>query len=394
MIRLWQILFLTIAVASALASSPTVLLVSIDGFRADYFEKAPVPNLRKLAKSGVSAKSLIPVFPSETFPSHYSMLTGLHPENHGIVANSIKDPVLGEFGQTKTNAAWWLGEPIWITAQKQGLLSATCFWPGTDTAIGNTRPTHWLPFDSTMSNEKRVAQIIEWLLLPQGKRPNFLTLYFGEVDVAGHQYGPNSPEVLAAISRADDAVGLLLARLEAIGRGEDINVILVSDHGMTEISLDRMVILDDYVDTSSFTALGIQTIFIRPTVGDLDSLLAKLKTVPHCVFHRREEIPERFRFRKSPRIAPIVGFADEGWTVVTRSFLPAWRRINRSGLHGYDNQLPSMRGIFAARGPAFKTNATVEPFLNVHVYELVCHILKIKPAPNDGDLNVVRPLLR
>jgi hypothetical protein len=123
-------------------------------------------------------------------------------------------------------------------------------------------------------------------------------------------------------------------------------------------------------------------------------LLLKLKKVPHCSFHRREEIPERFHFRNSPRIAPIVGFADEGWTVVTRAFLPIWRRVNRAGLHGYDNQLPSMRGIFIARGPAFKTNAIVEPFLNLHVYELVCHILKIKPAPNDGDLNAVRPLLR
>lgn len=388
-----------ISISRYAVAESAVLLVSLDGFRWDYFEKGALTNLHLLAARGVRAKALVPVFPSETFPSHYSMLTGLHPEHHGIIGNTIIDPSIpGTFAigsrEIVQNPKWWLGEPIWITAQKQGLRAATCFWPGTDVQIGGTRPTYWLPFDATLPNEKRVAQIIDWLSLPRETRPQFLTLYLGDMDKAGHRFGPNSPEVEAALQGIDQTIGLLFAKLKAIGR-EDLNVIIVSDHGMTESSRERAVVLDDYIDSQDISeAFGGEAVLIFPRAEKKDSLLQQLQKVPHARFYARESIPERFHFRDSSRIAPIVGIVDEGWVVLRKDGMPRWLAGGPKGTHGYDNQFKSMHGIFLAVGPAFQRGIIVEPFLNLHVYELTAKILEIKPAPNDGSIEAVRAMLQ
>jgi predicted AlkP superfamily pyrophosphatase or phosphodiesterase len=392
-------LFVFFPLRHAGAARPTVLLVSIDGFGWNYFEKGATPNLRRIAAEGVQAKSLIPVFPTQTFPSHYSMVTGLYPERHGIVGNTMRDPSIARDFRIREpeslqNTNWWLGEPIWITAQKQGLISATCFWPGTDVIIAGHRPTYWLPFDATMPDEKRIAQIIAWLSLPEEKRPQFLTLYFGDVDKAGHRHGPDSPQVSTAIEHADRMIGMLLQRLESIG-GTTVNMIIVSDHGMTPISVNRLVALDDYVDLQEMTlAESGEFVSVIPNPGKEEAILRKLRKVPHVTFYRRKDIPERLHFRNSRRIAPIIGIPEEGWMIFTRSFLPEWEKRNVNGMHGYDNQYKSMHGIFVARGPEFRRGELVEPFLNLHIYELIAKILQIQPAPNDGSLDVVKGLLR
>lgn len=377
----------------------TVLLVSIDGFRWDFFAKTSTPNLNRIAREGVKAKALIPVFPTMTFPAHYSMVTGLHPERHGIIGNNMRDPKIArDFNMrdraSMQNTNWWGGEPIWITAQRQGLKSATCFWPGTDVEVAGGRPTYWLPFDGAMPNEKRIAQVIDWLRLPEKKRPRLLTLYFGEVDKAGHRYGPESKEVIHAIAQVDRAVGILLKRLEEIGR-TDVNVIVVSDHGMTEISNDRVVVLDDYIDMQDvlFDAAG-EMVMARARIGREEQILRQLEKVPHVKFYRKTEVPERLHFRKSDRISPIVGIPDDGWLIFPRASLAGSEQLRNKGMHGFDNAYPSMHGIFLARGPAFKEGVEVGAFSGVNIYGLTAKILGVQPAPNDGDAKVIEAVLK
>jgi predicted AlkP superfamily pyrophosphatase or phosphodiesterase len=378
---------------------PAVLLVSLDGFRWDFLEKTATPNLRRFVAGGVRAKALIPVFPSETFPSHYSMATGLHPARHGIVGNKMHDPAiardfnLSEDRPSTLDPKWWQGEPIWITARKQDLISATCFWPGTDVQISGMQANYWLPFDGAMPDEQRIAQVIEWLSLPDEKQPQLITLYFGGVDTAGHRYGPDSPQVVEAIGAVDRSIGLLMERVEKIGR-MDVNVVIVSDHGMTSIGEAKTLLLENYINLEDATVShqgALPSLIPRP--GKEVVLLEQLKHVPHVKFYRRDETPERLHFRNSPRIAPIVGLADEGWLIFTKENGEAFKRKGLRGAHGFDNGFESMHGFFAAKGPAFRTGVIVEAFQNVHIYELVTHLLKVKPAPNDGDFKVSRPLL-
>jgi predicted AlkP superfamily pyrophosphatase or phosphodiesterase len=381
------------------AKSGTVLLVSLDGFRWDFFNKAPTPNLNRIAREGVKAKALIPAFPTMTFPAHYSMVTGLHPERHGIIGNIIRDPKIArDFNmrdrESMQNKNWWGGEPIWITAQRQGLKSATCFWPGTDIEVVGGRPTYWLPFDGSMPNEKRIAQVIEWLRLPEEKRPQLLTIYFGDVDKAGHRYGPESKEVIQAIAEVDRAVGILLKRLKDIGR-EDVNVVVVSDHGMTEISRERVVVLDDYVEMRDvvFEAAG-EMVMAGAKPGREDEVLRQLRTVPHVKFYKREEVPERLHFRKSERISPIVGIPDDGWMIFPRASLEQSEQLRNKGMHGFDNAYPSMHGIFLARGPAFRKGVEIEAFSGVNIYGLAAKILGIQAAENEGEWKVIERVLK
>src|SRR5688572_15430716 len=213
-----------------------VILISFDGFRWDYETKAPAPNLRSLAARGVRAESLIPSFPTKTFPNHYTIVTGLYPGHHGIVANNIHDP---STGRTLTLAnrkevgdpMWWGGEPIWVTAQRQGLTSGAVFWPGSEAPIGGMYPRCWKLFDDSYPPDDRVDEILGWLELPPVERPRFITLYFSDVDSAGHSFGPDSIEVQEAVRRVDGYLGRLLKGLDARGLTNAVNVVVVSDHG-------------------------------------------------------------------------------------------------------------------------------------------------------------------
>ena len=381
-------------------AAPIVVLVGVDGFHPEYLGRAPARHLRRLADGGVRARWLIPVFPTITFPNFYSIATGLYPEHHGIVANTMKDTVLGRFTLRDTAAArdprWWGGEPIWVTAVKQGRRAATFFWPGSDVAISGVRPTHYRNYDGAVPNAERVRQVLEWLSLPPDSAPDLVTLYFSDVDQAGHDFGPYSPETDSAIARVDRAVGALLQGLEQRGLDHRVNVIVVSDHGMAELKPGQLIYLDEYVDTAMVDVVDLgPVVSLNIRAGNEADVYTRLrKAHPHLRVYRKSEVPQQLHYRGHPRIPAIIGVADEGWAVTTRGAVAArgGRRPLR-GHHGYPPSTPSMRALFLGRGPAFVGGEVVEPFENIHVYSLVAHILGLRPAPTDGSLDPMRSLL-
>ena len=374
-----------------------LVLVSLDGFRYDYRSRTATPALDRLAAEGVYAERLVPVFPTLTFPNHYSLVTGLYPEHHGIVANTIYDPVFGATfslsdREAVADARWWGGEPLWVTAERQGVRAATLFWPGSEAAIGGVRPSDWKPYDDDMPYAARVDTALAWMSRPAATRPGLVTLYFSAVDVAGHRFGPDAPETTAAIARVDSTVGRLLAGLGA--RGIRANVVVVSDHGMAALSSDRVVFLDDadpaFADHTERVLWGATTL-LWPTPGTIDSLEARLSTLDHVSVYRREAVPERLHFRDSRRISPLVLVADDGWTLTTH----ADARVPRGGTHGFDNANLDMSAILIAAGPAFRSGgASVPTYRTVDVYDALCDALGLRPAPNDGDAEAPRALLR
>ncbi len=374
-------------------------MVSIDGFRPDYLDRPGAVRLREIAALGVRAEKLIPAFPTKTFPNHYTMATGLYPAHHGIVANAMVDPRLGRFSTTDTignrNPQWWGGEPIWVTAIKQGRRAATMYWVGSEVAFEGIQPTYWRSFDPRFPTTARVDQVLEWLSLPSGEQPDLVTLYFNRVDLIGHRRGPESPGVDSAIAETDSAIGRLLDGLAARGLRDRTNLIIVSDHGMTTISPGRVIYLDDYVaiGPEEITDLAPATA-IDPGPGRNEMIYRGLVDAhPHLRVYRREEIPVRFRFRDNPRIAPLLALADDGWTISTRQ---RWNAspLTDLGNHGYDNDLPSMAGLFMATGPGIRVGAVVPPFQSVHLYELMSHLMRLRPEKNDGALDSVRAVLR
>ena len=405
---------LLLSVSSACAQSrsindlkPTIILISIDGFRADYLDRYQPPNLTQLARDGVRAKWMTPSFPSKTFPNHYTIATGLYPQNHGIVENSIYDRATGAtFTMSNRaevqNGRWWLGEPIWVTAEKQGQKTAPYFWPGSEAEIGGRRPTYWKPYDGKVSDDERVATVLSWLDLGPSERPTFTTLYFSEVDNAGHDHSPDSNETRDAVAKVDKELGKLVEGLKARGILGQVNLIIVSDHGMATQDPRNTIVLDDLFNAASAEKIlwSGEIVGIFPMPGKEDSIYNALKSKlsPHAKVYRKSEVPARLHYSSSPRIAPLLVLPDEGWTLTSRARLEEsrarGRMIGLRGGHGYDNELPSMRAIFIAHGPAFKTGVVIEPFVNVQVYNLMTKILGLKPAPNDGDASVTEACLK
>ncbi|RMD91027.1 MAG: alkaline phosphatase family protein [Calditrichaeota bacterium] len=376
-----------------------VLLIGFDGFCYEYLEKTELPNLNFLIHTGVRAP-LIPVFPSKTFPNFYTIVTGLYPEKHGIVANNMYDPQMdARFSlgnrQAVTDARWWGGEPIWVTAARHGLLTATYFWVGSEAPIQGLHPTYWFPYDDSTPNEKRIQQVFQWLDLPYEKRPAFIAVYFDLLDDAGHEWGPNSPELLKTLKRADELVGMLTDGLKKRHLLEKINLLIVSDHGMAEISPERVIFLDDYIDLNTVEIEGGSPLLgIWPKQNNVTAIYKKLVHAhPHLKIYRKNETPERFHYRNHRRIPPIVGLADEGWSIGTHESFRTHPQYYRGGNHGFDPQLPSMRGIFIARGPAFKSGLKLPPLENIHLYNLMCFLLNIPPAPNDGNFEKIKIML-
>jgi predicted AlkP superfamily pyrophosphatase or phosphodiesterase len=386
---------------------PTVILIALDGFRADYLTKYGPENLNALAREGVRAEWMTPSFPTKTYPNFYTIATGLYPEHHGIVENNIYDEgfravfTLGDRKEVE-DGRWWLGEPIWVTAEKQGQRAASVFFPGTEAEIAGRRPTYWKRYDEKMPNAERVELLLSWLDLPAAERPTFLSVYFSDVDDAGHDFGPDSAETEAAVRRVDAEVGRLVRGLKARGLFGRVNLIVVSDHGMAAARPADAVVLDELFDTALaeriFWTAEIVSIF--PRAGKEGEIYATLKTrlPPQAKVYRKSEVPERLHYRDSPRIAPLIVIPEEGWTLTGRARLEALRERGDlhkpKGAHGYDNALASMRALFVAHGPAFKQPKLVEPFANVHLYNLMARVLGLTPAPNDGTQAVANDILK
>jgi len=382
-------------------SQQAVILISLDGFRWDYPDKFPAPNLQQLAKNGVRAKAMIPAFPTKTFPNHYTMVTGLYPAHHGIIANTMYDPEFdAKFSMSNRDAVkdgrWWGGEPLWVTAEKQNQRSGVLFWPGSEAEIAGVRPTYWKVYDDDFPNPARVDTVLAWLDLPAKRRPTFLTLYFSDIDNAGHRHAPESPEVKNAIQDVDQLLGRLMNGLKARGIKNRVNLVIVSDHGMTPVTPDRVIYLDDYLDLNKVNIVDWNPVVaVRPREMNEDRIYQKLANAhPHLQVYRKNEIPARFHYQNHRRIASIIGIADAGWTISRHGLRNTAERLHTTGEHGYDNQLAVMRAIFIAHGPAFKSGLVIEPFQNIHIYSLICEILKLQPARNDGDLDSVRVMLK
>lgn len=387
-------------VQPAHAYSP-LILISIDGYRTDYIKRGLSPNLAALAQAGVRATAMKPAFPTLTFPNHYAIVTGLYPDHNGIVNNRFLDPITGakfvyNDRSTTDDPHWWGGEPLWVSVERQGKHAATMFWPGSDVAIDGVRPEHWLPFDGKMTPDARVDQALQWLDLPTGQRPDFLTLYFEQVDHAGHGYGPDSPQVNAALRQIDAALGRLIDGLKQRGIFDSANIVVVSDHGMTATNEDRLVVLDKLVDMHDLTVVTAGVVAgLAPKPGheaDVDRALLALH--PHMRCWNKSQIPARLHYGTNARIPPIVCVADDGWLIETQSYLDRPNHHISMGEHGYDNDDPKMRALFVAHGPAFKRGFVIPEFDNVDVYPLLTRILGIRPEPNDGSIGPVAAALR
>ena len=378
--------------------------MSIDGWRWDYLDRFHPSALTRLATEGVRAEGLVPQFPSKTFPNHYTIVTGLRLAHHGIVSNNMEAPdIPGRFSmgnrEVLADPRWWGGEPIWNTVEKQGRVAAAMFWPGSETLIGGHQATYWKRFDDNFPNADRVKQILDWLQLPEGKRPSFLTLYFSDVDSAGHSGGPDSDEVRAAALRVDQSIGQLVAGVEAAGLSDRVSYVVVSDHGMAQIPPDHMIVLDDYLDPATVSVVDWAPLLgLSAKDGDNEALYLKLKDKhPALAVYRNAEIPAEYHLAGNPRVPAVIGIADEGWFITSHGEQERWMRPGRhapGGTHGYNVKNKSMQGLFIASGPSFVRGKVVAPFENIHVYDLMCGVLGIKPAPNDGDPAVTRAMLR
>ncbi len=382
------------------APAPPLLLISLDGFRWDYIALHPAetPHLQQFRQAGSSARALIPVYPSNTFPNHYSIVTGLYPAHHGIINNEFFDPALQTYFHYNRPASthdprWWGGEPIWITAVKQGHPSACSFWVGSETEIQGIRPTYWKNYDYTIPFAKRLDELISWLRLPVDQRPLVTTFYLEETNSVGHKFGPDSPEIVAAIKLLDDHVGAIMSRLKA--ERLDVNVIVVSDHGMTNISPERVIPLDDYLDPSLVQVDFIGSVGgVRPLDGNGPSVIRALANLPHAKAYLSEDLPARFHLQGNPRIPPVWIVPDEGWEIESRNHFRAVRSKYSKGDHGFDPALDNMHGILMASGPSFKTGVEIDPVENIHIYNLMCAALHLTPAANDGDDRLARAFLK
>lgn len=379
-----------------------VVIVSMDGFRWDYNLMYETPFLDSLAHAGVDAR-MRPSYPSKTFPNHYTMATGLVPDHHGIVANYFMNRKTGvKFSlsnpETKFDGSFYGGEPIWITAQKQGVNAGIVYWPGSDVEIQGMRPYVYhnydvdlLPFDERISEVKRI------LSLPETERPHLVMCYFSEPDATGHKCGPYSPKTRKVVTTMDKMMRELYGVLQDLPFFDKIDFITTSDHGMTRTSSERVIRLSDYVKPEWITDVlysvpswvnAKKVVANGVEIDYADSIVDALKDVPHLQAWRRCEIPAYLQFGSNENIGDVVLNTDLGWVV-------GEKYTESTGTHGYDPFFPDMHVNFRAIGPDFKNGYVKEDiFQNTCIYPLVCHLLGLTPVPVDGCLEDVEDVLK
>ena len=379
----------------------TVILVSIDGFRNDYLERGLTPHLQRLVDGGTRARFMRPSYPSITFPNHYTLVTGLRPDRHGVIANFMTDPQIpgvrfSMFDRTTvSDARWWNdGKPLWTSVREHGGRAAAMFWVGSEAPVHGAQPEFWRPFDISVTSQQRSAQVLQWLALPPAQRPHFITLYFDLVDTVGHLHGPDSPQLAEALKEVDGAIGTLMDGITQQGLAPHVNLVIASDHGMAATGPEREYFLDDLADVSrlDFTWTGAYAAFNALPGGEAaaQQLMGKH---PQMDCMPREQIPARFAYGQHRRVPAYICIAEHGWQITTReAFQRKGHRLR--GEHGYDNQHPDMHSPFIGYGPAFKRGAMIEPIDNVDLYPLLAHLVGVPPAPNDGNLDKTRAALR
>ena len=385
--------------ASKHLNKPYVLLISIDGYRHDYTSLYRPPHLNNFIKKGIRAKGLISVYPSNTFPNHYSIVTGMHPGKHGIVSNSFWDPgreQLYRLGNPASmrDGSWYGGTPLWVATTKQQMVSASYFWVGSEAKIQGIQPTYWFPYNNRVPARERVNQVIKWLRLPEKIRPHLITLYFSKVDHIGHAHGPESPEVKEAVLSLDKELGYLFQELAKSDL--DINTIILSDHGMQEVK--KTLYLTDYIELSPGIRVegrGSHYLFYIPEHGLRNKVYQKLKKVPHFLVHKREDMPARYSYSQSSRIGDIVlSVYAPYYMKMARPFVGINQKSG--GTHGYDPlKNKYMQGIFYAQGPQIADKGLIPAFQNIHVYPFIMDILDLKITDDiDGKREVLSPYLK
>ena len=379
---------------------PYVILISADGFRGDFADKYQAVNLQRLSKQGVRARYMLPSFPSVTFPNHYSIITGLYPAHHGLVDNNFydvtRDTTYGMANKKQvTDAYWYGGTPLWVLAEKQKMLSASFYWVSSESNIQDTRPSYYYIYNEKINIDARIQAVKNWLLLPEVKRPHFITFYFPEVDHAAHTYGPDSKEAAAAVHFVDEAVGRLQAMTDSIKL--PVNFVFVSDHGMTKVDNKNTLKLPAAVDTAKFyvpSGDALVHLYARNKKDIVPTYLALQKEAKDFDVYLSEDMPQKWHYSRKDDHYNRVG------DILLIPRLPKvfnlGTRATSLGKHGYDPSFEDMHASFFAWGPAFKKNMQVEGFENVHVYPLIANILGLKYNEDmiDGKAAVLKPVLK
>lgn len=379
-------------------SKPYVILVSLDGFRYDYAQKYGATHLLEIAARGASTPDgMIPSYPSVTFPNHYTIVTGLYPEHHGIVAMSFYDAVRKQHysyrdATTVTDGSWYGGVPLWSLAEKQGMRSACFFWPGSEAEIAGARPTYYLRYNDSFPDEDRVEQVVQWLKLPAPQRPHFITLYYANVDHAGHQFGPETPEAGEAVRHVDEMVGRLETEIKQLSLRVDL--FIVSDHGM-ETEQGDWIDLDKFADLSQFETDG--PLLYSASEAAIESAYQKLRGASDkFAVYRLSQLPADLHYDANPRAGDPVIVPTGPYSI--RAHAPqgdAALRPPTKGVHGYDpHKMKTMYAIFYAIGPDIRPGTKIESFENVNIYPLIAKILGLQIGPIDGDINVLQGILR
>lgn len=401
------LLLLTMVGASAQQETPYVILVSFDGFRYNYVKNFTPPHFKEFIAAGSQAEAMIPSFPSKTFPNHYSLVTGLVPGHHGLVDNSFYDRGRKQLYSMRDKAKvsdpyYYGGVPLWELAKKNNMKSASFFWVGSELTDEQRRPDYFFPFDDKVDPRTRVAQVIDWLKLPAAERPHMITLYFSFPDHEAHEFGPNAPETKQAVLRADSLLGELMLGVKTTQL--PVNVILVSDHGMSELTVaqETYIFLGGLINRKDTSVVavngGTQTHLYIRNKQKRDSLYAALKSKEkNFKVLKREEFQPQWKYQ-TDRTGDLMIMAAEGHYIREGSgeqFSPNMKPGSKFGVHGYDpEQVPDMRGIFYAQGPNIKKGVVLKPFQNIHVYPLIVKILGLPLPKVDGEAKTLEKIYR
>lgn len=374
-----------------------LILVSFDGFRADYLDLYDTPAFDRVMQRGVQAEGLIPPYPSLTFPSHFTIATGLWPESHGLVGNRFYDPIRDQEYNYRNpddvgDGSWYSGEPIWSTAEKQGMVAASYFWVGSEAEIAGARPSHWYVFDGSVPGNEKVDQVVEWLGAPADNRPHVITLYFSDVDGAGHANGPLSAEVERAVARVDGYLDRLIRGISTLPHGDRVNLVLVSDHGMAETPVADA----EFVDLSAFPSArfvggsAAASIFVDGSGDEIYAVYSSVRDqLPDDVrVFLRTEAPEDFHISGTVRAGDIIIAPPIGVTV-----WPAGRDVSPGFTHGWYPDSPNMHGIFIASGPRIREGARLRAFPSVDVYPFLVELMGLESPEVDGSLDTLGDLI-
>ena len=384
-------------------SRPYVVLISFDGFRHDYLDRYRPAAFEAVGARGVRAAALVPSYPSKTFPNHYTLATGLYPGHHGIAANAFHDPARrawyrGGDSIAVRDASWYGGEPIWVTAERNGVRSAAYFWPGSEAAIGGVRPSRYVPYDGAVPNAQRVDEVAGWLRLAADVRPHLVLLYFSDVDDTTHRHGPDAPNTASAVASVNGALQRLMDSIAVSPLRDSVNLVLVSDHGMTATTSTQVIVVSDLLMRAGVDSTGILFGDNGPAMslwfGGDSSRMHRARAAlvgPHVSVYSRTDAPAKWHLAGNPRMGDLLVVGARGYTL-KRS---ATDEGPSAGSHGYDPALPDMQGIFLAAGPGIRRGAHLPAFENVHVYPFLAALLRLERIPAvDGAFAVLRSALR